>query len=278
VKLGSRVCLVLPMKLGVESNDPTVRVIQELVPPFGGQPPDLLRQDLLGFICEQVLYCGWFRDHIRHASLEQRILDEAGNTVGRVSELPPRRRPQLEFVVSREGVYRGAVYDCNEVKVVEFIASDQLRVRRRIVFDDDYVGSGRRLEVVDGAGKHAGALVGGEYGGLGTIEGRSRQLIGATRQVRGWGWSYDAIEDSSGAEVGWVATPRAHAKRLAARGIAVSPSSLELRWSINRRVRERHFPAITANVTDNMRLMMLAIAASIHLGVLDPPHDDDGDL
>jgi len=265
------------MKLGVKSYDPTVRVIQEVVPPFGGQPPDLLRQDLLGFMCEQVRHRGWFRDHIRHASLEQRILDEAGNTVGRVSEQPPRRRPQLEFVVSREGLFRGAVYDCNDVKVVEFIASDELRVRRRIVFDDDYVSSGRRLEVVDGAGKHVGALVSEEYGGRGTIEGRSRQFIGATRQVRGWGWSYDAIEDSSGSEVGWVATPRAHAKRLAARGVAVPPSSLELRWSINPKLRGRHFLAITANVTDNLRLMMLAIAASMHLGVLDPPHDDDAD-
>ncbi len=171
------------MKLGVKSYDPTVRVIQEVVPPFGGQPPDLLRQDLLGFMCEQVRHRGWFRDHIRHASLEQRILDEAGNTVGRVSEQHLRRRPQLEFVVSREGLFRGAVFDCNDVKVVEFIASDELRVRRRIVFDDDYVSSGRRLEVVDGAGKHVGALVSEEYGGRGTIEGRSRQFIGATRQV-----------------------------------------------------------------------------------------------
>jgi hypothetical protein len=264
------------MKLGV--NNPRVRVIREVASPFGGQRPDLLRQDLLGFSCEQVRHRGWFRDHIRHASLEQRILDEAGNIVGRVSELPPRRRPQLERVVSWESVYRGAVHDCNDVKVLGFIASEELRLRRRIVFDDDYVPYRRRLEVVDSAGQRVGALLGDEFRRLGTIEGSS-SFIGAAREVYGRGWGYLAIEDPRGAEVGWVATPREHAKRLAARGIGVPPSSLEQRWSFNPKLPGWRFLAVTANVPDNLRLVMLAIAASMHLGVLDPPpnnvFDDD---
>jgi hypothetical protein len=73
---------------------------------------------------------GRFRDRSQHLVLEQRILDAAGVQVARVTEWSPRLGLTLGQYVPREESICGVVYDHNDAKSLEFVASDGLRRRR----------------------------------------------------------------------------------------------------------------------------------------------------
>jgi hypothetical protein len=238
----------------------------------------LARRDLLEFVCEPVSGPGRFRERSQHLVLEQRILDAAGIQVGRVTEWSPRLGLKLEQYVPREESLCGVVYDHNDAKILEFVASDGLRRRR---FFNGFTRWGRRLEVTDGAGAYVGTLVGREWGRRATVLGNSSLCIGDAK-VDGRNYEIDCtITDSTGTEVGWIATPKTHATRLSERGIAVPTSGAKrqrLRTFLGAvPVPDRHFLAIMDSVSPNLRLMMLAISAAIRLGVVDPPPDpNDG--
>jgi hypothetical protein len=238
---------------------------------------DLMRQNVLEFVCEPVTVRSWFRERSYHQMLEQRILDASGNQVGRVTEQPPRLRLNLRHYVPREESLRGAVYDRSDAKILEFVASDGLRRRR---FFDSYIRWGRRLEVTDGAGTYMGTLVTDESERRATVLGSSSECVGATSVKRGGNFEIDcAITDSTGTDVGWIATPRTHSKRLSDRGMAVPPTDLKrqrLRTFLGTwQVPERHYLAITGGVSSNLRLMLLAVSAAIHLGVVETPAEPD---
>jgi hypothetical protein len=135
--------------------------------------------------------------------------------------------------------------------------------------------------VTDGAGAYVGTLVGEEWRCRATVLGNSSLYIGDA-EMNGRNYEIDcAITDSTGTEVGWIATPKTHATRLSDRGIAVPTTDVKrqrLRTFLGAvPVPDRHFLAITGSVSPNLRLMMLAISAAIRLGVVDRPADpNDG--
>jgi hypothetical protein len=237
----------------------------EAGPAFSDGACDLLRRNVLEFVCDPVSSRVLTGERTDYALLEQTILDEAGRQIGRVSEDPPYRRRTGRFVVPREFGWPAGVYDHNNNRVVRFFVSDNFAYCA-----GEFQKSGRRLEVRNCAREVVGTLVTKEWGGRGSFLDNSDWCIGAIRTVRS---SSDdcSIVGPRGGEIGWIATPRRHAKRLAARGLPVPESSVKGRW-FRAKPEEggRYFLVIRSEVNLRLRLMLLATAASMHLNVVVP--------
>ncbi len=246
----------------MEPNDGPADVIPGTLSSSEGGLSDLLRRNTLVFVCEQFRGRGWLFEHVHTAMAEQRIFDEAGNEVGRVTEQPPCTKPTLENGGHYGKTVRAAVYDSRSAKIVEFAGMHGVRklLGRNLEW-------GRRLEVADGAGRRVGSLVAGEFKLAATLEGRLGERIGAANSSRwNWGSSFNwNIQDSTGTEVGWIADDRRHAKAVACKGMPVAPTNVKHRWMPG----SRHVLAITGDVSPDLRLLMLAASAGVHL-VLSP--------
>ena len=239
---------------------------EQAAPAFAVRRPELLQRNLLEFVYEPVTHHRWFGERTCHLALEQRILDGAGNQLGRVTQGRASQRPReyewnlsasptVESPPSPGDEFSGSVYDDDDRKVIEFMVGDGWRRRR---FLGAFEWCGRRVEVVDGTGHYVGTFI-DEGGREGMLLGGSSQRIGAMRDNRFWpGETNYAIKDLNG-EVGWLASPAGHARRLAAQGFRARPGLLEMLTFPE----PRHFLVITGNVSDNLRLMVLAVAASI---------------
>jgi Arc/MetJ family transcription regulator len=241
---------------------------------FGGETPALLRLDLLEFVCAPIASG---RGLIQtHARLEQTIFDGASNRVGRVSEQPPYRRPRLWEAVSRDVPFRGAVYDRHEVMVVQFCITDEVRWTSA----ERFSLAGRRLEVRDAFQRLVGNALSEELAPQGTFLDGAGEPIGAIWKPDRWGSSPRAdclFADAAGTEAGWIATPRIHAKLQSALYTPLAPSRSRNKTWFRPERQERHFLSITRRITRDLRLMVLATSAAIHLGLLDKPPGPEDD-
>jgi hypothetical protein len=248
-------------------------VIQDPIFPFTGDGPDLLRQDVLQFVYGTVRFDVRSREHVHHLRVEQTLFDRAGHKAGRVEEQPPGGgiRPTIEGWAPVETV-RAGVYDAKGTKIIAFAVSD---AHIRYSEPSKLFGSiwTSRLDVTDGAGRPIGTLFVDAVFKRGAFEAASSERIGTISPKRGLraASSFEfAIHDSEGTEVGWIATPVAHGRRA---GVAVSRMSVK-EW-LFACAPERHFLAITRDVTPDLRLMMLAASAGVHLVLSQWAYDND---
>jgi hypothetical protein len=226
----------------------------------------LLSYNTLVFVSEEVRERDWFFEHVRHARLEQRVFDRAGVEVGRVTEKPRAERMNLLEIDGCPDAARAVLGDMSDAKIVELATSAGGRrlLKRRITW-------GRRLEVTDGAGDLVGTLDVGEFRHRGTIKDKSGETIGTTT-AKSRGYLHIAIEDARHTEVGWIADPTTHARRLARLGVPghevdIAQADLKLRARQAPWRPHAHVLAITDNVALDFRLVLLAASAGVHLAL-----------
>ncbi len=244
---------------------------------------ELLRRGRLEFVYELVPAYGVVGLQEHTASVEQRIFDGDHRWVGQVREEEPARKPTLENRGLAGERIHAAVYDKSDARVVAF-------ERRR--------ESPGHLDVADGTGRPVGSIEVGsaDDGGTGIYD-CSRERVGG---ISGKGGrrvalefefsvrysllrfalgalardgSFDfTVENAYGNELGWIADPIACAKR---KGITV-------RRGLRSRLTEgetpdRHFLTFVRDVTPDLRLLMVAASAGVHLVLsawaTPPPND-----
>src|SRR6266542_1886774 len=210
---------------------------------------ELLRRGRLEFVYELVPAYGVVGLQEHTASVEQRIFDGDHRWVGQVREEEPARKPTLENRGLAGERIHAAVYDKSDARVVAFERRQE---------------SPGRLDVADGTGRPVGSIEVGsaDDGGTGIYD-CSRERVGGIsgKGGRRVALEFDfRVENAYGNELGWIADPIACAKR---KGITV-------RRGLRSRLTEgetpdRHFLTFVRDVTPDLRLLMVAASAGVHL-------------
>jgi hypothetical protein len=220
-------------------------VLSNPAPDLARETSELLKWDVLEFIYEGVRGGGWFGDRVRIAVVEQRIFDQAHRWIGQVRQQSPGRKSTFEGGEHHLRRIHAGIYDAHEARVLEFVRD----------------GGGKILEVY-GSGRPIGTLVVKRLGSA-TLYNRWDQPIGTiTLERRRWSSLDFAIEDATGTEVGWIADPIAHARRI---DIDVRRRRKWFESFETVPDPERHFLVIAGQVRLDLRLMMLAASAGVHL-------------